>query len=1556
MASLQDFNQTETPGLGDFQVGVNQTAPVSNQASNLNLAAHSAALVQDPQQVKAAYDQSMAELSMEGKSQASQAILDTAKAQTFTQQRQALVNMMVDPSVSDEEKHRAAMNLYDEQNSAYNIRNTLSSNAIIAPSGRENTEMEFTRVNLSDAIDSVNQYKREAQAILNEEVAKTDTETMHAFADAFQYFVPFVESKYAGTVLSDLRGGDASAYGKAFTLLGNAKMDVKEMLAQVPPDHRLGLTQAIVNAVNANKNITMVDDNDFARVDYLRSFLEEGYYEDGSKWVDNAASVLNIVGLGGVIGRVGKSAIKGTSRIGEEAARDLRREAVVNRVQPTTVSQNVKDMNPGKAQAIHEVAASDTTGEAAQALYGASRAEAVANDMMPQMARSDGSITVKVNNAGAIHDQKITPSPDVMDFVNNSNGAIYYWEAEKRAMRANVVNDFESAVGMNARKEMFHVAETPDGVRISGVYGPAQGGFSNAADAKEMAKFALRDYGVDDSAITLMVRDGPNYYAASDEAIDALLSKDIIRGGPSGAAGYSLERVKPDFLIKVDHDYKFSPLDVAQWAEADVKYNIFDRIPAFNGKMGAGSLMQHALDHASMLHPNITKGANVAVDKSASLESRMLELGSVFTETMGKLPKERQSILSDIIKEANHKGVEFNYNKMVADGLDSKEVAALKSWREYWDTAYWLENRDMARSLRATGFREFVDEATDTRLFARPVSRQSAGGSVKIYDHTSGQIRFLNSEELTDLYNRGGTVAHLRQPVQVADDAAEFVVSQEAAGKGFLREVGDHTQVLNYRNGYYSVSYKDPHFIVKVVKDKQGNVLHEKAVATAGTVKDAELMVRRMGAVDGSNTYYHRPDVKKEGVRGNDHWDLQTARGRSAQRVRGQRLEDATSTIDSPIQANILSPVDTMILSARSTSARVSMRDYMEATKARFVNQYSEYLPKNKFGDSVLPGNVDEVRHYGGGTPDSKKLADARTTFNYIKYLEDGYVNALDDGVKAAIKTIAYIAGTAGLSRTEKALMWVGDARGVSAMAKNISFNLYLALNPLRQLIVQSHQAVQLFANFPRWIMSGLPAPQISLLTSFQMGIVPQKSLLKAAGLSMEEAKKMYKSFSDSGLVASIDKQNLVRGAMASLADQAAHKDFAPLTFLRRVGFDAGENVNMQTAWLAYRDEAIRAGKDVNNADVLDEIAANARNYTYNMNAAGDMPYNQNFLASVFQFMQVPHKAITTMTTNRVLSPAQKARLVGFNALMYTLPPAAMYSWFGEILPDDPTARDAVVQGLEGMMLNKLLTLSTGEETSVDWSGLSPLDMYGTMEFIHNLFTNDLGTVIASTPSGQMFFGNNPRITNFAKTAARYFNLIDDYEDPTKFSTVALQFGKLASGFSNAYKAAYALEYNKKINTLGGTTDSQVSNAEAIAAAFGFGTMAEAQKYWIQNRTYQKSKAFEEDVTAWYKGFRQHILVDGMSEDELDNTLRVHSEAFRAFGNDNQAVKSIISGLLKKDLANGDDRLYRHVMKMSNIMTRDEFKALVNAIPHYDEEKRKQVLDTGDFINNYKEE
>ena len=1591
MASLDDFTTDFTPGLDDFISDTSTTAPVVAPASNLNLATHLAAMSGNPEQAINQYRAINAEMTYQGKSATADDLTQMAKDQQYQQSQQGLVSVLTDPNITDDEKKLAAGKVYDEGSALYNTRNMLSSRALEEPSGNESVEQEVVRINLADSINDINDYKRKSQEILNGAVAAKNPEMGKIMSDVVDMFMPFVEQKYAGAIVGDLKDNKPGAYGAALTLLGDTKMSIREMLSGLPADKRLEMTQKIVDAVNNNSAIVSPDSNEFAKIQYLQNVLDDGSYDNVDRWVDNAIGVLDLTMLGGIAGRSiskGVKALRGAEAatgLSESAIRDIGRQQVRSQVQPTTVSQNYKDMNPQKATNAHEAAAADESGEAAEAMYGTSRTDAVGNDIAPEISGVEGAVRNKVGNPEKINDQKITPNPEVMDFVNN-RGDIFYDKAEKIKARAAVVNDFQSAHGLVARKEMFNVESLADGVGIKAIYGPSQGGFSTAQDAIDMAQWALRDFGIPDEAVTLLKRDGANYVPVPKEEYAELTKGKVLSQGrvelqgqePSlvnsvDAAGNAVVqtdigskvtvRKKTDYLIQVDHKYQFSPADMTEWSKFDVQHNWFDRIfTGWNGQGGAargsGSLQRHLIDAASMFRPEIAKGASVAIDRAANLEKKLIEIGDDFATVIKKLPADRQLAVDTVIREANERGLDLDYAKLTAQGFRGNEIDALKSWREYWDTVYHLENRDAAKSLRNRGFQEFIDAEHDTKLFAKPIARTRAGSSAKVYDHTTGEIKHLNRDEITDLYAKDGTLAQLRAPIQVGDDAADIIVNVNKAGKGYSRDITNSTEVLAYRKGYYSVNYTDPHFIVKKVKDANGKVLYEKAVATAKTKKQADILTTRLALTDGGE-YYNRLDLKKAGGLADDEWDIYQARGRSSQRTRGQRLEDTTSAID-PSQANIMSPVEALVHSATSISRRVELRDMIDAGKLRSVSQYSEFYPTGKFGDPVYPGTITDIQYRGNGAKDAKKLADARSTYEYFKYLEDGYVNAIDDTYKVALKFLAEVAGNKYLGAAEKSFRWMGEGRGPSAMAKSVAFNLYLALNPLRQFVIQGHQAVQLFAINPTWFLRGRAVPQTSIIAAKQLGINVSKDLLKGSGWTEEMANKVFKDFQDTGLVAAIDKQNLVRGSLINLADQTIASNLrsklnAPLTWSRKVGFDAGEYVNTVTSYLSHYDQAFRRGDDLRSQEVLQTIAADSRNFTYNMNAAGDLPYNQNALSAVFQFMQVPHKAMMTMTLNRSLTVQQKIRLAAFNSIMYTLPPAAMYNLFGGILPEDKETRDVVVQGLEGAVFNKLLSLSTGEETNIDFSGLAPLDMFGTYEFIHSLFTTDVGTIISSTPGGQMLFGNNPRLTNFAKVGARYFNLTDDYTDPTTFGQVALEFSKLSSGFSNMYKASYALKYHRKINTMGGVTDPNVTTAEAVAQAFGFGTMDEVQSFYVRDKTYKKSKAFEDDVKKWYGEMKKHLVRQGITPQETMGVQKVYTEAWRVFGNDDMRAKEIVNQLLRQDVLNGDARLYQNVLRATGIQSSSELNSLIKALPNIDEGRRQQLKETVDYINTYKD-
>lgn len=1525
MSELNDFTE-DTLTLNDFSSKTSLGIKASNTPSNINLATHSAILSSEPESLVNDYQSVLASLEDNPSKDQVDRIFEMAKKRQMVESRDALIDVLSDTSIDDQAKRAAAIGSIDVQNELYNSSNSLSFEALSKPDIDDNDEIERVKFSLSDAVHELNSVKAEQQALLNAAVASTDSSTANAYADIVEYFLPLVEQKFTADTISGFRDGDSVSVAKVFTTLGQTKMGVRDMVKSIPPEERLEVTQAIINAVNESKNITLVNENDYAKVDFLRTALEEGYYTDVDKWIDNVVSVLDLVGIGKYVGKAAKGLAKST-KIGSSISdiRDSVRRSVTNRVSPSSVSQNVKDTNSDMARSSHEAVAKDITDETSEALYSSTREDALSSDINPEIFLDSGSVTSKVNSPDLVERLRNSASEEVMDFVDNHGVSNALTMSEKIKIRSRVVNDVEHALGVTERSEMTTIGKvTGNTFEIGMVYGPAKSGFTSTSEALDSAKFAMRDFNLSDTDFELLVRRGGEFVPLK------------------GATG----RLQPEYLVRVNHKYNFNPSDLIGKAdEFEVKRNLFDRVMPFGGS--AGSINRHVFDPASTLDPTIVLSANSGIDKSARLEQLLLQGGGEFADNFTKLPKERQALLDSIIREANAQSKDLKYDP----SLTPEEWSTLKSWREYWDTAYLLENRDLAITKRAQGFKEFVDVVNDTRLFVKPVARTQVAAGSRYYDHVNDSVVTISKQELNELYKSGGEMARMGQPLTIGDEAVDLILSSNSPGNNYLKAIDNNTQVLNYRKGYYTVNYKDPYFVVKVVRDHEGNELYQKAVDTAGSVKDAKMKTQRFHKTDGSE-YIFRQDEKKLSNQGDLHWDLQQARGRISQRIRGDRLEDSTSSITDSSQAPILGPVDSMVLSARSLSNRVPMRSVIETHKRRAVEQYGEFLPENNYGQKTWPSNPDEVKYRKIGDEDRGRLADAKTTYEYINYLENGYINSLDEGYKDLLRSISNMAGEVNWGAIEKASMWASNKRGPTAMAKNAAFNMYLASNPLRQAIIQSHQAVQLTANFPGWVLSGKLVPEILLLVSQKMGHRPPKTLTKSLGISEPDAIKMFKDWENSGLSAAIDKQNLIRGSLADLADEVSsqgkawNKVGAPLRGLRKIGFDAGEYANLMTAWLAHRHKAIKDGLDISDVSVLDDISGKARNYTYNMNSAGDMPYNQNFMASVFQFFQVPHKALLTMTSNRVLTPKQKLRLFGFNAVMYTLPPAVMLDLFGPVLPDDPAQRDLALNGLEGWTFNQLASKMSGEDTYIDWSGLAPSDLWGSFDLLHSLLTTDLGTIVANSPSGQLFAGGNPRITNLLKSTARWTNLIDDFEDPTTFGMVAHDFAMLSSGYSNAFKSAYSSKYGIKRNSMGGITDPNVNSAESIAQVFGFRTMDEAYTYYINTETYLASSEFRTDVQDWYKSLKRHSSRKGITPQEVEYIQKMHGEAWRVWGNDNRKAKDIIDSLIKKDIRDGEFVMYNRILSMQDIMSTSEIETLIKSMPYEDEDRKNQMLET----------
>ena len=143
------------------------------------------------------------------------------------------------------------------------------------------------------------------------------------------------------------------AYNESFTLMGNSKLEIRDMLRSLPPEDRYDITEKLRQVVNKHNSVVMTDDNDYARYQMMRTYLEDGYYGEGLSWVDNAVSILDLTIVGGILSLGGKSAggvtralIGGgdlgvsTALITAAAQRNLTRMFTRTRVQPTSLSQH----------------------------------------------------------------------------------------------------------------------------------------------------------------------------------------------------------------------------------------------------------------------------------------------------------------------------------------------------------------------------------------------------------------------------------------------------------------------------------------------------------------------------------------------------------------------------------------------------------------------------------------------------------------------------------------------------------------------------------------------------------------------------------------------------------------------------------------------------------------------------------------------------------------------------------------------------------------------------------------------------------------------------------------------------------------------------------------------------------------------------------------------------------------------------------------------------------------------------------------------------------------
>jgi hypothetical protein len=808
-----------------------------------------------------------------------------------------------------------------------------------------------------------------------------------------------------------------------------------------------------------------------------------------------------------------------------------------------------------------------------------------------------------------------------------------------------------------------------------------------------------------------------------------------------------------------------------------------------------------------------------------------------------------------------------------------------------------------------------------------------------VYDPDLDAVVLINKQEMDNLYNAGGTIAKLRRPGVFNGDPAEYMIVRNSP-TSYLRKIRDTDTVLNYREGYYNLQYTAPRFVDEISADGK-----RRAIAVAGDTLEAQNFATRMQRnAQAGEQYIVRSDERALRKDSDDWFDINSAGGRISQRHRGKTLEDSSGMNFLGDGEYILDPVSSAIKAAKSISGRTVSRPMLETAKARFLQQYGDYLPSDGIGGKLFPTDVGQIGKKGEQF--SSGIADARTTWEYIRYLENGYINGIDNFYKAflnmlseGVGSVSAKTGSTKLASVERGIQHLSEF-GPMQVSKGIVFNAYIGTNVLRQWIVQTHQATRTWFYNPKgWATGEIPDYMTSYI-NYKMNDV-----FGLPNVSRQQTQDFVKFVDDSGTMAAVDKQNLVRGTLADAADHSNMVIKGAATALnvpRRIGFDMGERGNMLGHLAAVYDKYKAAGKNVEDLATRDEAYAEARSLSYDMNFAGDLPYNQNSAGMVLQFMQVPHKALLQMT-NRRLDKNTRLRLLAGD-LAFWGPPSLLVSGLigGDLLPDNKEAREAIVYGLESMLLNTAIReITKDDDINIDFSSLAPYDMTGWGEFFMAMHEGGFSKTLLNSPAGQLLKSDG-RIQNAIKSMARMFGFQEPVEeDPDTFLQVVNEALSISSGWSNGMKAYLALKTGERYDKYGQLIDSNTHPVEAVFEAFGFSDASRRDMFLANKKATSLVKSHKEDVTKDVKNILDYVAKNIKDADnrKLETIQRTTAFALSRY-RDDPVAQEIFREQLMFRLRDANEGLLYNLLKASGIPEGKEIKDSVRMSSLSEEQKQ----------------
>jgi hypothetical protein len=983
------------------------------------------------------------------------------------------------------------------------------------------------------------------------------------------------------------------------------------------------------------------------------------------------------------------------------------------------------------------------------------------------------------------------------DIVKDVTFGINYTEEEKIVAQSRLQAIIGEETGGGYRQSMSSFVPDTEGVAVKATVGMSDElPFNTLADAKDAAKVGFAD-------------DAPRLLWENPKT-------GLIEDVPK-----VIQDVTPGkFYYQTEQRYNYN---------ASMFRNIDDF--TFGGDaFHHSSLVPNKLrDISSKFNTLLRRTIIRAGDFNKGIDSRLLELGDSFV----KLPDKSKLKVTSWVDEGSRDGRVFDYDTLIGKGASQKEIDAYYAQRILYDTEHALNNIRVRNKLSSQGMKYAFNTSSDWKGFGRPID--NPGRAVEVFNPSTNNLVTMHIDELEDLYKQGDTLVELNFSERVGKRQTNLALIR----KGENSRVGalPHT-VLNYRTGYVPRIYKDNYFIIEEIPSivNGSNKMIPRTLYTAPTKKNADDLIARLAQEDPDRKYRRVFDADMPiEQRSAAEMSLLDQQGGLITGKRGSHLMKAGGE-----EAAVLDPVESLVKSVAVTAKKVSHEDAVESLKLRMLNEYADVLPKADNGLPFLPDDLSQI------TGDTKRVTEAREVLSSIKVLQAAK-NPTADAWRGFVVRVAEHLSDSGHQRASVALLERGLKKDPLQATRGASFTALLALNPARQLILQTNQMTFLFG-----VTGVSPVRLAPDITALHSGFIAtrggkewanwKKAGAKMMGLKPDDYELLIRHYKKSGIPNSLEAHTFARDGWIEFSQKIAASPTqkalkyggnalkGPIRFSREIGFDAGELNNLAGSYASAFRRWIKnnPGKDWRNPTALDQVAVDARELALNMTRSGEFFYQEGFLSLMTQFHSFQHKALLAVLPKKlggsqVLTRAEKARVAVAQLAMYGLDGlglATLYNHGRDSLGFSvPEAAEPFLDGfIYDFLFNKMIQEITGDDTDIKvTSSIAPgsgiLDSTGSI--VSNLINMNLPEV---------FFGASGSVASRINNSFRNVSYILDRPDLNNEETLRAslkELGSITSGYNNYLKAQAALRLGHAVNSVGDPILQQTAT-ESIMQTFGF--------------------------------------------------------------------------------------------------------------------------------------